>query len=313
MIHGVINIYKEKGYTSHDIVAKLRGILRQKKIGHTGTLDPDAEGVLPVCLGGGTRLCDMLTDKDKTYRAVMLLGKETDTQDISGTVLKEMSVTVTEEQVKAAAESFIGDYEQIPPMYSALKVNGKKLYELAREGKTIERAARPVRILELTIEEINRPRVIMTVTCSKGTYIRTLCHDIGEKLGICACMEELTRTRVGIFEIQDALRLSEVEELQKKKSEGESVSQELLEHIIPVDQMLKQYPAFEMKEGMDRFLYNGNSLFPNQFTGTSAEKKVSGWVRIYDSQGHFCGVYQYDMQKKCYRPVKMFLDWRNDR
>lgn len=313
MIHGVINIYKEKGYTSHDIVAKLWGILRQKKIGHTGTLDPDAEGVLPVCLGGGTRLCDMLTDKDKTYRAVMLLGKETDTQDISGTVLKEMSVTVTEEQVKAAAESFIGDYEQIPPMYSALKVNGKKLYELAREGKTIERAARPVRILELTIEEINLPRVIMTVTCSKGTYIRTLCHDIGEKLGICACMEELTRTRVGIFEIQDALRLSEVEELQKKKSEGESVSQELLEHIIPVDQMLKQYPAFEMKEGMDRFLYNGNSLFPNQFTGTSAEKKVSGWVRIYDSQGHFCGVYQYDMQKKCYRPVKMFLDWRNDR
>ena len=313
MIHGVINIYKEKGYTSHDIVAKLRGILRQKKIGHTGTLDPDAEGVLPVCLGGGTRLCDMLTDKDKTYRAVMRLGKETDTQDISGTVLKEMSVTVTEEQVKAAAESFIGDYEQIPPMYSALKVNGKKLYELAREGKTIERAARPVRILELTIEEINLPRVVMTVTCSKGTYIRTLCHDIGEKLGICACMEELTRTRVGIFEIQDALRLSEVEELQKKKSEGESVSQELLEHIIPVDQMLKQYPAFEMKEGMDRFLYNGNSLFPNQFTGTSAEKKVSGWVRIYDSQGHFCGVYQYDMQKKCYRPVKMFLDWRNDR
>lgn len=313
MIHGVINIYKEKGYTSHDIVAKLRGILRQKKIGHTGTLDPDAEGVLPVCLGGGTRLCDMLTDKDKTYRAVMFLGKATDTQDISGTVLKEMSVTVTEEQVKAAAESFIGDYEQIPPMYSALKVNGKKLYELAREGKTIERAARPVRILKLTIEEINLPRVIMTVTCSKGTYIRTLCHDIGEKLGICACMEELTRTRVGIFEIQDALRLSEVEELQKKKSEGESVSQELLEHIIPVDQMLKQYPAFEMKEGMDRFLYNGNSLFPNQFTGTSAEKKVSGWVRIYDAQGHFCGVYQYDMQKKCYRPVKMFLDWRNDR
>ena len=123
---GIINVYKEKGFTSHDVVAKLRGILRMKKIGHTGTLDPAAEGVLPVCLGKGTRLCDMLTDKDKTYRAVMLLGKETDTQDISGTVLKEMSVTVTEEQVKAAAESFIGDYEQIPPMYSALKVNGQK-------------------------------------------------------------------------------------------------------------------------------------------------------------------------------------------
>ncbi len=313
MIHGVINIYKEKGYTSHDVVAKLRGILKQKKIGHTGTLDPDAEGVLPVCLGAGTRLCDMLTDKDKTYRTVMLLGKETDTQDISGTVLKEMPVTVTEEQVKEAAESFIGDYEQIPPMYSALKVNGKKLYELAREGKIIERKARPVKILELTIEEIDLPRVTMTVTCSKGTYIRTLCHDIGEKLGICACMEELTRIRVGIFEIQDALRLSEAEELQKKKAEGESVSQELLEHIIPVDQMLKQYPAFEMKKGMDRFLYNGNPLFPNQFTGTSTEKRAFGWVRIYDSQEHFCGVYQYDMQKKRYQPVKMFLDWRNEK
>ena len=313
MIHGVINIYKEKGYTSHDVVAKLRGILKQKKIGHTGTLDPDAEGVLPVCLGAGTRLCDMLTDKDKTYRTVMLLGKETDTQDISGTVLKEMPVTVTEEQVKEAAESFIGDYEQIPPMYSALKVNGKKLYELAREGKTIERKARPVKILELTIEEIDLPRVTMTVTCSKGTYIRTLCHDIGEKLGICACMEELTRIRVGIFEIPDALRLSEVEELQKKKAEGESVSQELLKHIIPVDQMLKQYPAFETKKEMDRFLYNGNPLFSNQFTGTSAEKKVFGWVRIYDSQQHFCGVYQYDMQKKRYQPVKMFLDWRNEK
>lgn len=310
MIHGVINIYKEKGYTSHDVVAKLRGILKQKKIGHTGTLDPDAEGVLPVCLGGGTRLCDLLTDKDKTYRAVMLLGKETDTQDISGTVLREMPVAVTEEQVRTAAESFIGEYEQIPPMYSARKVNGKKLYELAREGKTVERTARPVKILELTIEEINLPRVTMTVTCSKGTYIRTLCHDIGQKLGICACMEELTRTRVGIFEIQDALRLSEVEELQKKRAEGESVSQELQEHIIPVDQMLRQYPAMEIRDGMERFLYNGNPLFSNQFSGAT-EKKMSGWIRVYDSQRHFCGIYQYDVQKKRYQPVKMFLDWRN--
>ena len=314
MIHGILNVYKEKGYTSHDVVAKLRGITGQKKIGHTGTLDPDAVGVLPVCLGKATRLCDLLTDKDKTYETVLLLGQSTDTQDISGQILETNETKeLNEEMVSAAIRSFVGEYEQIPPMYSALKVNGKKLYELAREGKTIERKARPVKILELTIEEIDLPRVTMTVTCSKGTYIRTLCHDIGEKLGICACMEELTRIRVGIFEIQDALRLSEAEELQKKKAEGESVSQELLEHIIPVDQMLKQYPAFEMKKGMDRFLYNGNPLFPNQFTGTSAEKRAFGWVRIYDSQEHFCGVYQYDMQKKRYQPVKMFLDWRNEK
>lgn len=304
MIHGVINIYKEKGYTSHDVVAKLRGIVRQKKIGHTGTLDPDAEGVLPVCFGAGTRLCDMLTDKDKTYRTVMLLGRETDTQDISGTILQERPVTVTEEQVREAAESFLGTYDQIPPMYSALKVNGKKLYELAREGKTVERAARQVQILELNIEKIELPRVTMTVTCSKGTYIRTLCYDIGKKLGCGACMEELTRIRVGGFESKDGLRLSEVEELQKKG--------ELDRYVIPVDQMLKNYPAVNMKTGMDKFLYNGNPLFAHQFAGEHAEKKSAGWIRVYDTQNHFCGVYQYDEQKKRYQPVKMFLDWRNE-
>ncbi|MBP3462171.1 MAG: tRNA pseudouridine(55) synthase TruB, partial [Tyzzerella sp.] len=143
MIHGVINIHKEKGYTSHDVVAKLRGIVGQKKIGHTGTLDPDATGVLPVCLGKATKLCDMLTDKNKTYETVMLLGKVTDTQDISGTVLSETPTDkLDEESVKMAILSFVGDYMQVPPMYSALKVNGKKLYELAREGVEVERKAR---------------------------------------------------------------------------------------------------------------------------------------------------------------------------
>ena len=144
MVNGILNVYKEKGYTSHDVVAKLRGIVGQKKIGHTGTLDPDAEGVLPVCLGRATKVCDMLTEKDKTYEAVLLLGKETDTQDISGTVLRVGETEgLTQEQVKDCVMSFVGEYDQIPPMYSALKVNGKKLYELAREGKTIERKSSP--------------------------------------------------------------------------------------------------------------------------------------------------------------------------
>ena len=141
MKSGIINVYKEKGFTSFDVVAKLRGILRTKKIGHTGTLDPDAEGVLPVCIGRATKVCDILTDKDKVYEAVMLLGVETDTQDTSGEILKELPVTVSEECVKETMLSFVGDYDQVPPMYSALKVNGKKLYELAREGKTVERKA----------------------------------------------------------------------------------------------------------------------------------------------------------------------------
>ena len=199
MINGIVNIYKEKGYTSHDVVAVLRKVVGQKKIGHTGTLDPDATGVLPVCLGRATKVCELLTDHDKTYEALLLLGKTTDTQDISGEVLEERDPgDLTEEEVRSCIESFIGEYDQIPPMYSALKVNGKKLYELAREGKTVERKSRKVQIHGIRILEMNLPHVRMEVDCSKGTYIRTLCHDIGEKLQVGGCMEELERTKSAI-------------------------------------------------------------------------------------------------------------------
>ena len=219
MVNGILNVYKEKGYTSHDVVAKLRGIVGQKKIGHTGTLDPDAEGVLPVCLGRATKVCDMLTEKNKTYEAVLLLGKETDTQDISGTVLRVGETEgLTQEQVKDCVMSFVGEYDQIPPMYSALKVNGKKLYELAREGKTIERKSRKVEIKEIRILEMALPRVRMEVSCSKGTYIRTLCHDIGEKLGCFGCMESLLRTKVSRFELKSSLKLSEIQKKERKGS-----------------------------------------------------------------------------------------------
>ena len=179
-LDGIINVYKEAGFTSHDVVAKLRGILRQKKIGHTGTLDPEATGVLPVCCGKATKVCELLTDKDKSYRAVL---NECDTD------------MITEEQLRDCVNSFVGETEQIPPMYSALKINGKKLYELAREGKTVERKPRKITISEIDIVDINLEEKIFTmdVTCSKGTYIRTLCHDIGKKLGVCATMEKLIR------------------------------------------------------------------------------------------------------------------------
>ena len=192
MYNGIINIYKEAGFTSHDVVAKLRGILKQKKIGHTGTLDPEAVGVLPVCLGKGTKVCDLLTDKDKVYETVMRLGVATDTQDMTGRVLKESPVEVSKEALEAVLEQFRGDYSQIPPMYSALKVQGKKLYELAREGQVIERKPRQVKILDLELLEFEADgiHVHMRVHCSKGTYIRTLCHDIGQKLECGACMEK---------------------------------------------------------------------------------------------------------------------------
>ena len=208
---GIIVIHKEKGFTSHDVVAKLRGILHMKKIGHTGTLDPDATGVLPVALGKGTKLVDLLTDKEKTYEAVLHLGIDTDTQDMSGTVLEERPVNVTEEEVRKVLKSFVGEQLQVPPMYSALKVNGKKLYELAREGKTVERKARPVCFYEIEPLEFHLPLVKIRVTCSKGTYIRTLCHDIGEKLGCGGCMEELLRSRVGRYSLFESHTLAQVE------------------------------------------------------------------------------------------------------
>ena len=166
---GIINVYKEKGFTSHDVVAKLRGILRQKRIGHTGTLDPDAEGVLPVCLGKATKVCEYLTDQTKTYQAVVRLGITTDTQDLSGKVLNERPVDVTESEVREKALEFEGEQMQTPPMYSALKVNGKKLYELAREGKEVERKPRKVHFHEIQVSEMELPRFMMKVTCSKGT------------------------------------------------------------------------------------------------------------------------------------------------
>ena len=296
MIHGVINVYKEQGFTSHDVVAKLRGIVGQKKIGHTGTLDPDAVGVLPVCLGRATKLCDMLTDKDKVYEAVMLLGVETDTQDTTGQILKSSETDeLTEEQVRAAVLDFVGDYNQVPPMYSALKINGKKLYELAREGKIVERAARRVQIFDIEILSIALPRVTMKVHCSKGTYIRTLCHDIGQKLGCGGCMEELIRTRSGNFTWEDSMTLAEVEEAVKDGT--------IEDRVIRIGQVLKDYPEiFCTREG-DRLLENGNALTEYFVKGSHKE----GWIRMCDSQGEFKGIYQWDEAKNRYQPQKMFL------
>lgn len=310
MYDGVINVYKEKGFTSHDVVAKLRGILRQKKIGHTGTLDPDAEGVLPVCLGKATRLCDMLTDKTKTYQAVLLLGMETDTQDVSGRVTGRYPVEVSEEAVRNAVMSFEGDYDQIPPMYSALKVGGKKLYQLAREGIEVERKARPVKILAISVDQVALPRVTMTVTCSKGTYIRTLCYDIGKKLGCGGCMEQLLRTRVDRFSIEDSLTLSQIEAMRDEDTVEQA--------IVTVEQMFSGYPTKKMKPEFDKLVHNGNPFSPDQAVDGEAGQPTAGElekdirkqgqpVRVYDSEGTFIGIYRYEPGKHRFRPEKVFL------
>lgn len=297
MINGVINVYKEKGFTSHDVVAKLRGIVKQKKIGHTGTLDPDATGVLPVCLGNATKLCDMLTDKSKEYVTTMRLGFCTDTQDISGRVLENKEVSVSEDEVIKTVNSFVGKYEQIPPMYSALKVNGKKLYELAREGIEVERKARNIEIFEIEILYINLPDITMRVHCSKGTYIRTLCHDIGLKLGCFATMVTLERTKVSSFVLENAYKLNEIEEMVKEDK--------LNEIITKTEDMFELIPVRVIPD-CEKLLFNGNPIYLNQ---------IRERIRILDKEqvkvyakDKFCAVYECDEAKGMLKPVKMFLE-----
>lgn len=299
MVNGIINVYKEKGFTSFDVVAKMRGIFHQKKIGHTGTLDPDAEGVLPVCLGKATKVCDFLTDKDKVYEAVLLLGKKTDTQDITGNVLKEAAVHNTEEDIRQVIESFVGEQEQIPPMYSALKVNGQKLCDLARKGIEVERKPRKITIFSIDIVDINMPEITIRVHCSKGTYIRTLCNDIGEKLGCFGCMKSLVRTRVEHFTIEKALKLDEIEKL---------LQEEQLGFIDSIDSVFFKYPKGIAKESSQKLLYNGNRIAEDfvvlEDDGLpGGEKKI----RLYDWKQQFIGIYQLTEQND-WKPIKLFME-----
>ena len=298
---GIINVYKETGFTSHDVVAKLRGLLHQKKIGHTGTLDPAATGVLPVCCGKATKVCELLTDKDKSYRAVCRLGIETDTQDTTGEVLNQYDISgITEDDIRRCVNEFQGDIMQVPPMYSALKVNGRKLYELAREGKTVERKARPVHIDSIDIIDIDMEKGIfsMDVTCSKGTYIRTLCHDIGKKLGIAAAMENLIRTRVSVFRLEDAITLSQIQ-----KMVNESVD-EFEKKVVKVDSLFPDYSRLYVNDKGARYLANGNSLKKDDFIDEGVIIKQNQDVLVYDEEKHFKAIYAFNGKE--YKVVKMF-------
>jgi tRNA pseudouridine55 synthase len=250
--------------------------------------------VLPVCLGKATRVCDLLTDKDKEYEALLLLGVQTDTQDISGTVLATAPVQVTEEEVKAAILSFVGAYDQIPPMYSALKVNGQKLCDLARKGVTVERKARRIQIYGIEILEMNLPEVKIRVACSKGTYIRTLCQDIGEKLGCGGCMKSLLRTKVSDFLIGDAHRISEIE----KQPEA---------WVLPVDYVFGDYRKACVSDGADKLIKNGNRI-PEELVADLGGEFRAGTVRLYDGRQNFIGLYAYQPDAGDFKPVKLFME-----
>ena len=310
-LNGLLNVYKEAGWTSGDVVAKLRGILKQKKIGHTGTLDPDAVGVLVVCVGSATSLAEMLTDHDKEYVAVCKLGITTDTQDLSGQVTEEMPVHVTPEEVRRVVQGFRGDYEQIPPMYSAIRVNGKRLYKLARSGMEVERKARTVRIHSISVADTSALETehtfVMEVRCSKGTYIRTLCHDIGQALGTGGAMAHLTRCAVADFRIENAKTLGEIQAL--------SDAGRMEEAVLPVDRVFRDLDKIVFSEDARKAAVNGNALRLNQLVSYAPEAEHDHVdaealyengerVRVYDENGVFFGVYRYDAKKRVFLTEK---------
>ncbi len=300
---GVINIYKEKGFTSHDVVAVVRKTINQKKVGHTGTLDPDAEGVLPICLGKGTKLADYIMADKKGYRAEVTLGVTTTTEDSSGEVLEVKPFDFNEEKIKEVVYSFIGEYEQVPPMYSAIKVNGKKLYELAREGKEIERKSRKIKIYDIKILEFLPPnKIVIDVICSKGTYIRTLCSDIGKKLGCGGSMSYLLRTMSGRFNIDTAIKLDELKTIVEKGN--------IDDILITIDDVLCNYKKVKISPKATKLLHNGGKIYEYFFDGKYDIKKGEE-VLVYDAEGIFIGIFQYNYDKSkemyCVKPVKILL------
>ena len=303
MIDGLINVYKENDYTSFDVVAKLRGILKQKKIGHTGTLDPMAEGVLIVCLGKATKLVDLLVTSTKEYKASMQLGIETNTEDITGKVLKESDSwkNLDEKTITDTIMSFVGVYEQLPPMFSAIKKDGKKLYEYARQGVSIEREKRPVEIITISDIKVDKPFVHFDVKCSKGTYIRSLCRDIGEKLGCGATMSALLRNELHGMYVKDSYTLEEIELLRDDNA--------LDRCIIPMDALLGEYRRLEIKSEASKLLLNGNKLFINSFVVPFSDDDMpesDELFRVYENN-MLTALYKYNADESMFVPYKMFL------
>lgn len=298
---GIFNIYKEKGFTSHDVVAVVRRTIHMKKVGHTGTLDPDAEGVLPVCVGKATKLSDVIMDGRKSYRAMLRLGITTTTEDASGQVLETKPVDFNEEKIREVVAAFIGKLEQVPPMYSAVKVNGKKLYELAREGKEIQRKSRTIEVYDIRIRQFLPPdRVEMDVDCSKGTYIRTLCADIGKALGCGGHMAELLRTATGPFSLKNAIRLSELKELAEQERAEEA--------LLTMEEALKDFPVIKVAKSSTKLLYNGGKIRKKFFEQKPTSLRVGEIVAVYDFENNLVGLYEIKQEEDFFiKPFKMLI------
>ena len=291
-LRGVLVMNKPQGFTSFDVIGKLRGILKMRRLGHTGTLDPMAEGVLPVLVGTAARACDILPDETKAYRAGFRLGTVTDTQDISGTVLETGAVQATEADLRAVIPQFTGEIMQIPPMYSAVQINGKRLYELARAGKEIERPARQVLVEQITLTAYDAASGCgeLEIVCGKGTYVRTIIHDIGKALGCGGCMTSLTRTAACGFTLSEAHTFDEVQQA------ADSGTTEAL--IIPTDRLFSVLPALKLSEAQTRLYRNGVRLDLTRVRGIS---EAASRYRVYGAEGGFLGLADVDREAGCLR------------
>jgi tRNA pseudouridine55 synthase len=292
-VDGILNINKPAGITSYGVVARIKRLSREKRVGHAGTLDPDATGVLPVCLGQGTRVVEFLAEAVKTYRARIELGVATDTYDSSGTVTVRRDLAcVSKTIVEIALDSFRGSIRQTPPMYSALKHHGQPLYELARAGINVERESRPVHIYSLKILDWAPPVVTIEVSCSKGTYIRSLANDLGEMLGCGACLAGLVRTGYGPFRIEDAVTLEQLQEA--------FLDDSWQRFIYPIDSVLKDYEAVTLDDDSEKAMRNGKTL--------SLEIKADDkkYLRAYAANGRFLGILSYVPESGLWQPKKVF-------
>lgn len=301
-MNGILNVYKEKGYTSHDVVQLLRKWSGQKKVGHTGTLDPEAEGVLPICFGKGTKVVDYITGQKKQYKACMRLGITTTTEDHTGTIIKQRSVNYDPKSIEKVLLSFIGKYQQIPPMYSAIKIKGRRLYELAREGKEVKREPRTVYIDHIEVTRWIPPdQVEFIVDCSKGTYIRTLCADVGEQLGCGAHMNGLLRTQVGDFHISNSFTLEQIAEKIKTQS--------FHQILMPIAELFQTYPKIYVKESADRSLGNGHTIYEKGIDQIQSDAFQERLFCMYTSAGDFIGLYQgtKEQEQVFYKPVKILI------
>ncbi|REK76553.1 tRNA pseudouridine(55) synthase TruB [Paenibacillus paeoniae] len=304
---GILAVWKPEGWTSHDVVAKVRRLLKLKRVGHTGTLDPMVTGVLPLCLGRSTRVVEYVQERPKAYEAVLRLGIATDTEDLTGEIIDQQPVgSVSTAQVEEVLQRFLGTIDQVPPMFSAVKVDGKRLYELAREGKTVERKSRQVTIHSISLLkaelENDQPEITFSVVCSKGTYIRTLCVDIGKALGLPATMAKLTRTMSGGITAEGCLTLEGIEEL--------VASGGLKDHLIPADQAIAHLPFATVTPQRAEQALRGQKLPLSYVTWESVEWKHEQLIRLYETSesGNFLGIFQVDVEGSQVRPVKVFSD-----